>query len=571
MSARILAPLALAVLALPLPAHAATLQVQGLLRNTSGGPATDGPYVFFLKLYDAKDAKTAVWQDAVPGVQVQGGLFQLALGATEAAPLKDDLLTAGKALWLGVQVASDPELERVPLGAVARAWYAHNAGGLDCSGCVQGPALADNAVTSQKVAFAYAGSETKGGPATTAKMAEVAQSAKTAESAATAKVAEAAVKAGTADEATSLACTGCVTLKHLHADVAGGFLSVKGGNVAGDVALKGKLTVDGAVEFAGSTLGGGQWADTDTSKAACDAKIAGRIAFAGASGRLALCDGKSWRKLAFCSDTCLPGGLVACGKPITDGCGDAGTCSGTGTQCPGVQTCSGGVCKLVAASCKALLDAVPGSKSGLYDLDPDGAGPGQPFPAYCDMGSDGGGWTLLMKQDGNKDTLTYDAPLWTNTATLQPDKPDFDGNEFKSPGAMTMAFKQVRLVLKTGSEVKGLTLPIAANSLVELWKGPYVQTSAGKDAWKTLMPGPSTQPNCNREGANADCAGRRVRLGLLTNQENDCNSCDSYLGLGHTGQGGCDGQGQSWCGMMASCSADNGAKNVPALGYLFVR
>ena len=48
------------------------------------------------------------------------------------------------------------------------------------------------------------------------------------------------------------------------------------------------------------------------------------------------------------------------------------------------------------ASCQDVLDAARSLGDGLYRLDPDGVGEGQPpFTAWCDMSTDGGGWTLL--------------------------------------------------------------------------------------------------------------------------------------------------------------------------------
>jgi prepilin-type N-terminal cleavage/methylation domain-containing protein len=66
-------------------------------------------------------------------------------------------------------------------------------------------------------------------------------------------------------------------------------------------------------------------------------------------------------------------------------------------------------------SCLAILNAGSSTGSGIYTIDPDGSGGNAAFQAYCDMATDGGGWTYVARGI-NTTTAAYGA-VQTNPAT----------------------------------------------------------------------------------------------------------------------------------------------------------
>lgn len=186
-------------------------------------------------------------------------------------------------------------------------------------------------------------------------------------------------------------------------------------------------------------------------------------------------------------------------------------------------------------ACSDLGASVPSLASGVYRLAP---ATGPAFDAYCELdpAMDGGGWTLVLKVAGRSDRFGYDSDLWTNAETVSGDRAALDLVEAKLAGFASIPAREARLGLVDEGQTRWLTFALPAITLREHFAGGYVATSLGRDRWRSLVARPSTQPECRREGWNVVADGRPVgvRLGILFNNEDDCASPDSFIGVGST-------------------------------------
>ncbi len=388
-------------------AESTQLAIEGTLRSQAGSPVPDGDYAMAITVYDAQLAGNSLFEEDFLAVPVQYGLFALDLGAKKTK--LDDSVFPGEARWIGVTVAGNPELPRqlvhdVPSALSAR--VAKLALDVQCSGCIGSADLAVGAVQAQHVAFSYAGSDSKGGQALSAKQADSATQADSAAkadnatyaaSAGSAKVADFASSSDEAGQAKKLACTGCISAAQFDANVVADL--VKGGSLA-KVAQTGKYAdLQGGPDLSGygalaannvwtgsQTLGAislGASAQFNKNQALlfrfqnaandpvpCDATVVGLTYYNTTANSLVICNGS---------------GYVAFAKV-----GPPGSVNNPG------------------ASCKAIVDA--GSNAdGVYWLKPD-ASPAA-FQAYCDMKN--GGWTLVMKTSTTS-PWGYSDKVWTD-------------------------------------------------------------------------------------------------------------------------------------------------------------
>ena len=126
--------------------------------------------------------------------------------------------------------------------------------------------------------------------------------------------------------------------------------------------------------------------------------------------------------------------------------------------------------------------------------------------------------------------------------------------------------------MKIGEKINYIVINKQASSLHSLIAdGQHRETSLGRDTWKSLVGSQaSLQTNCNKEGFNVAAklsAWSKARIGIISNNEQNCETCDSRIGFGTGGKH----DPSNTCGNEAKYNPDNGNKHIKAMGYILVQ
>ena len=245
------------------------------------------------------------------------------------------------------------------------------------------------------------------------------------------------------------------------------------------------------------------------------------------------------------------------------GCGLGKVCR-QGSDCGAGTVCDATVkvCR-VPTSCSELLQSRPGTPDGSYMIAPQGVT--TPFGVVCDMTRDGGGWTLALKANGDA-TLAYTSALWTDMNLLNQNDLTTQPANAKYMSFLTIPVSKLR------GELDGYTFTSTPNANMPanmLFAGPAVGTMPYSVAIGTGANW-SVQPNCQYFGINTPYAYQRARYGWTANQEGDCSSNDTAIGLG-LGQTTAASQdrGAGYACLSSGCSKGN--INTGGNGLLWVQ
>jgi hypothetical protein len=126
----------------------------------------------------------------------------------------------------------------------------------------------------------------------------------------------------------------------------------------------------------------------------------------------------------------------------------------------------------------------------------------------------------------------------------------------------------------TGTEPKWIAIDQQASSLFDIIaEDKFTATNITKSKWRSLIIGSSLQAYCNKEGFNIRGGQSNtkmyVRIGLVANKENQCDTCSSCIGFGVSITGCRGGVKKKACGNIHACYGYQ--TSIAAFGYILVQ
>ena len=183
--------------------------------------------------------------------------------------------------------------------------------------------------------------------------------------------------------------------------------------------------------------------------------------------------------------SCLNGGhcntVGGCSSSLDCDDGDAET---TADECVNGVCTGTPVVKVDNQTCNTIKNTDQGATSGVYTIDTDKGKKNKPFQAYCDMTTQGGGWTLVWKQRNHDDAVTlYKKNLKGNSLLLSE---SYDGT---TQGSLLDAIPHGETLFKHS---------------VTIW----IHVEEAIQDWPQLNSGPSNKRTCRNIGKTTHaCAG----------------------------------------------------------------
>merc|ERR1711998_208039 len=150
-----------------------------------------------------------------------------------------------------------------------------------------------------------------------------------------------------------------------------------------------------------------------------------------------------------------------------------------------------------------------------------------------------------------KDNMEYNNAAWTNTVTGKLGNGNEKTSLFNEPmNSLTVSFSGVAQSVGP--------IPLNGKSLQEIFSsGSFLNSSPylAASAWR--LSGWGWQKHCNKQGLNVktNVASRWARVGIIMNQENDCNTPDTMIGAGFSTKNG----GSATAGSFVGCCQSGGS------------